>query len=177
MLAYMSPEQDQQREHVDSRSDLYALGMTFYKWLTGQLPFKGRDAVEGLHNHVTRQPAPPSQLEDGIPVVLDDIVLRLIAKNADERYLSARALEQELERCLKQWEACGKLSFEPALPALTQSCDVLIGRKRERLKLQEVVRRAKQINHGECILVAGSSGAGKSTLIKHFAADFDPNEF
>lgn len=103
-LAYMSPEQARSVERqADERSDLYALGMTFYEWLTGQLPFEAADAVEWVYCHVARQPPALSQFRGDIPPTLARLVLKLIAKNPAERYQTAHGLAADLRECLAQW--------------------------------------------------------------------------
>jgi serine/threonine protein kinase len=114
-LAYMSPEQARRVERqADERSDLYSLGMTFYEWLTGQLPFEASDAVEWVYCHVARQPPPPSQFRGDIPAPLAKLVLKLIAKNPADRYQSAQGLEADLRECLTQWRQFQDIpDFEP----------------------------------------------------------------
>src|SRR6202012_4394129 len=86
-LAYMAPEQTGRvNRSVDSRSDLYALGVPFYEMLTGQLPFTAADPMEWVHSHVARQPVPPNEQIAGLPEPLSAIVTKLLAKTAEERY-------------------------------------------------------------------------------------------
>ncbi len=114
-LAYMSPEQARRVERqADQRSDLYSLGMTFYEWLTGQLPFDATDAVEWVYSHVARQPPPLSQFRGDIPTPLATLVLKLVAKNPAERYQRATGLEADLRECLAQWRQFQDIpDFEP----------------------------------------------------------------
>jgi signal transduction histidine kinase len=103
-LAYMSPEQSRKVErHADQRSDLYSLGMTFYEWLTGRLPFEARDAMEWVYCHIARQPTALNVYRGDIPAVLSQLVFKLIAKNPDERYQSAASLLADLRTCRCQW--------------------------------------------------------------------------
>src|SRR5882762_9651386 len=86
-LAYMAPEQTgRMNRSVDSRSDLYALGVTFYEMLTGTLPFTAADPMEWVHCHIARQPMPPNERVASVPEPLAEIVMRLLAKTAEERY-------------------------------------------------------------------------------------------
>jgi signal transduction histidine kinase len=103
-LAYMSPEQARRVERqADQRSDLYALGMTFYEWLAGRLPFEALDPVEWVYCHVARQPPALSEFRGDIPQPLSQLVLKLIAKNPDDRYQSAGSLLADLRSCKCQW--------------------------------------------------------------------------
>ncbi|MFJ5298456.1 ATP-binding protein [Pseudomonas sp. NPDC088368] len=112
-LAYMSPEQSRRVErHADQRSDLYSLGMTFYEWLAGHLPFEARDAVEWVYCHVARQPPALSLYRGDIPPALSELVLKLLAKNPDDRYQSAADLLADLRSCNCQWQ---RLQDIPAL--------------------------------------------------------------
>lgn len=114
-LAFMSPEQARRVERqADERSDLYSLGMTFYEWLTGRLPFEALDAVEWVYCHVARQPPSPSQFRGDIPAPLSRLVLKLIAKNPADRYQSAQGLAADLRECLMQWREFKDIpDFEP----------------------------------------------------------------
>ena len=105
-LAYMAPEQTgRMNRSIDSRSDLYALGVTFYQMLTGVLPFVANDPMEWVHCHIARKPLAPDQQFTGIPPPLSDIVMKLLAKTAEERYQTAVGLEQDLRHCAIQWES------------------------------------------------------------------------
>src|SRR3977135_1986959 len=113
-LAYMAPEQTgRMNRSVDSRSDLYALGVTFYEMLTGTLPFTAVDPMEWVHCHIARQPVPPSQRVAEIPHPLSAIEMRLLAKTAEERYQTAAGVEADLLRCLAEREATGRIGSFP----------------------------------------------------------------
>src|SRR6516164_2712402 len=89
-LAYMAPEQTgRMNRSIDSRSDLYALGVTFYQLLTGALPFTAADPMEWVHCHLARRPVAPAERLPGLPSAVCDIVIKLLAKAAEDRYQTA----------------------------------------------------------------------------------------
>src|SRR5262249_40370550 len=90
---------------IDARSDLYALGVTLYEMLTGVLPFTAADPMEWIHCHIARKPPPPNERVSGLPVLIADIVCKLLAKNAEDRYQTAAGVEADLRRCLAAWQA------------------------------------------------------------------------
>src|SRR5438034_6304306 len=109
-LAYMAPEQTgSMNRSIDSRSDLYALGVTLYEMLTGGLPFTATDPMEWVHCHVARQPVPPATRRGGVPGVVWAVVMKLLAKTAEDRYQTAAGLEPDVRRCLAAWEAHGRI--------------------------------------------------------------------
>src|SRR5713226_3165772 len=112
-LAYMAPEQTgRMNRSIDSRSDLYSLGVTLYEMLTGSLPFTASDAMEWVHCHIARQPTPPDSSAN-IPAPLSAIIMRLLAKTVEERYQTAVGLEADLRRCLAEWESQGHIDSFP----------------------------------------------------------------
>jgi PAS domain S-box-containing protein len=169
-LAYMAPEQTgRMNRSVDSRSDLYALGVTFYEMLTGTLPFTAADPMEWVHCHIARQPAPLDEHVVGIQRPLAAIVMKLLAKTAEERYQTAAGVEADLRRCLAEWEATGRI--EPfQLGAHDVSDRLLIpeklyGREREIDALIAVFDRVVAQDTTELVLVSGYSGIGKSSVV------------
>src|SRR6202035_3881093 len=89
-LAYMSPEQTgRMNRSIDSRCDLYSLGVTLYQMLTGTLPFTASDPMDWVHCHIARKPAPPSERLENVPASVSAIVMKLLAKAAEERYQTA----------------------------------------------------------------------------------------
>jgi serine/threonine protein kinase len=109
-LAYMAPEQTgRMNRSIDSRSDLYALGVTFYQMLTGRLPFNAADPMEWVHCHIARKPVAPAERLDSVPAVISEIVMKLLAKTAEDRYQTAAGLEHDLRRSLAEWELNGRI--------------------------------------------------------------------
>jgi len=113
-LPYMSPEQTgRMNRTLDYRTDFYSLGVSFYELLTGQLPFNTTDVLELVHCHIAKQPLPLYQINSEIPKVVSDIVMKLMAKTAEERYQSAWGLKSDLEECLTQLQTHGNISDFP----------------------------------------------------------------
>ena len=168
-LAYMAPEQTgRMNRSIDSRSDLYALGVTFYEMLTGALPFAASDPMEWVHCHIARQPVAPADRR-AVPAPLSDIIMRLLAKNAEERYQTAAGLGADLRRCLSAWKAKGRLDPFP-LGADDVSDRLLIpeklyGRESEVETLLAAFDRVARRGDVELVLVSGYSGVGKSSVV------------
>jgi PAS domain S-box-containing protein len=169
-LAYMAPEQTgRMNRSVDSRSDLYALGVTFYEMLTGTLPFTAADPMEWVHCHIARQPVPPDERVAGMPGPLSAIVMKLLAKTAEDRYQTAAGLVIDLRRCLLEWEETGRIESFP-LGSQDASDRLLIperlyGREREIDALLASFDRVVADGAPELVLVSGYSGIGKSSVV------------
>jgi serine/threonine-protein kinase len=130
---YLAPEQAK-GEPVDERTDLYSVGVVFYEMLTGSLPFRGDSAVTVALKHVNEQPAEPAELVPGLPYSLNQIVLKALAKDPDQRYrnaaeftadlvsarsggpLLAAAYDPSLDRTLVQSPATGSEGTTRVLP-------------------------------------------------------------
>ncbi len=171
-LAYISPEQSgRMNRAMDYRSDFYSLGVTFYEMVTGKLPFIAADPMEIVHAHLARLPVPPIELNPRIPVVISDIILRLMAKNAEDRYQSAFGLRRDLEICWDQWQSAKLIEPFPLgahdVYARFQIPQKLYGRSQDRQPLLDAFKRTSDAAQGqvELILVTGQAGVGKSSLI------------
>jgi predicted ATPase/tRNA A-37 threonylcarbamoyl transferase component Bud32 len=194
-LAYLSPEQTGRMNRlIDYRTDFYSLGVTFYELLTGQLPFPTTDILEVVHCHLAKSPIPPYKLNAKIPKPISDIILKLMAKNVEDRYQSNWGIKADLEDCADQLETSGQINaFHLGLQDASDRFQIpqkLYGREEEIAALLESFERvaggndveierrgeendnipASPLPHvsasSEMMLVSGSSGIGKSALVK-----------
>jgi predicted ATPase/signal transduction histidine kinase len=185
-LGYISPEQTgRMNRGIDYRTDFYSLGVTFYELLTGELPFQSNDPMELVHCHIAKLPSNMNQphpnplltkervpkageVAFGIPQVLSDIVMKLMAKNAEDRYQSALGLKFDLENCLHQLKETG--SIENFEIAQRDVCDRFIipeklyGRETSVQTLLDAFERVS-LGNTELMLVGGFSGIGKTAVI------------
>lgn len=168
-LAYSSPEQTgRMNRQVDYRSDYYSLGIVFYELLSGNLPFESESVMELVHSHIAKKPLPPSRLNPAIPEVLSNIVLKLLAKNAEDRYQSLEGLLKDVERCQAAFAESGVI--EPFTLAQSDVCDrlqisqKLYGRHYEYSRLLNAFKRVAS-GGAELLLVSGYAGIGKSSLV------------
>ncbi|BAB76386.1 trifunctional serine/threonine-protein kinase/ATP-binding protein/sensor histidine kinase [Anabaena sp. FACHB-709] len=168
-LAYLSPEQTgRMNRGIDYRSDFYSLGVTFFELLTGQLPFMTIEPMELVYCHIAKQPPKASDINPKIPTILSDLISKLMAKNAEDRYQSAYGLAYDLEICHKQWQETGNItSFELATKDVSDRFlipEKLYGRQRE---VETLLAAFERVTKGttEMILVTGFSGIGKTAVV------------
>jgi predicted ATPase/signal transduction histidine kinase len=191
-LSYLSPEQTgRMNRGIDYRSDFYSLGVTFYELLTGELPFPSNEPMELVHCHIAKLPPLVHEINPEIAPILSDIVMKLMAKNAEDRYQSAFGLKYDLETCLHQLQQTGKIeSFPIGQRDVSDRFIIpekLYGREEEvktllaafervtnhqmvteRLALSVRVASRREVERSrstELMLVAGFSGIGKTAMI------------
>ena len=169
-LAYMSPEQTgRMNRGLDWRTDLYSFGVTLYELFTGRLPFESPDPLELVHAHIARLPVPPHKINPDVPPGLSGLVMKLLSKNAEDRYQSARGLESDLFHCREQMRLTGTIQPFPLakkdVPARFTIPQKLYGRESETARLMETFNR---VAHGakKIMLVTGLPGIGKTALVR-----------
>nr|WP_322715030.1 serine/threonine-protein kinase PknK [Nostoc sp. ChiSLP03a]MDZ8216324.1 serine/threonine-protein kinase PknK [Nostoc sp. ChiSLP03a] len=195
-LAYLSPEQTGRMNRLlDYRTDFYSLGVTFYELLTGQLPFSTTDVLELVHCHIAKHPIAPNEINTTIPKPVSDIILKLMAKNAENRYQSAWGIKADLEICAEQLAEIGQISsFQLGLQDASGQFQIpqkLYGRDKEVAMLlaafvrvacpesnpvaalpnnSETTSQTQQAGNPklqvEMMLVSGYAGVGKSALVQ-----------
>src|SRR6516225_2348669 len=169
-LAYMAPEQTgRMNRSIDSRSDLYAFGVTLYQMLTGALPFTASDPMEWVHCHIARKPVPPSELVESVPAAVSHVVMKLLAKTAEERYQTATGVEHDLRHCLSDWQVQRRVDVFPLgeydTPDRLLIPEKLYGRECEVGTLVTAFDRIVRDGAPELVLVSGYSGVGKSSVV------------
>ena len=168
-LAYLAPEQTgRMNRGIDYRTDFYGLGVTFYEFLSGELPFQSDDPLQLIHCHIAKHPIPPHEINPNIPSMVSAIILKLMAKNAEERYHSALGIKHDLEKCLNQYQETETISeFTLAEKDISDRFlipEKLYGREKE---VQSLLNSFERVARGssEIMLVAGFSGIGKTAVV------------
>ncbi|BAY89127.1 multi-sensor signal transduction histidine kinase [Microchaete diplosiphon NIES-3275] len=168
-LAYISPEQTgRMNRGIDYRSDFYALGVTFYELLTGILPFSSVEPMELVHSHIAKIAPDVHTINPSIPLVISEIVAKLMAKNAEDRYQSGAGLKYDLENCLAQYQKTQNIvKFSLGSRDIYEHFlipEKLYGRTSE---VETLLQAFDRVSTGttEMLLVAGCSGIGKTAVI------------
>jgi serine/threonine protein kinase len=169
-LAYISPEQTgRMNRGIDYRTDFYALGVTFYELLTGQLPFAVDEPMELIYSHIACVPVPIDRLKPEIPTAISQIVSKLMSKNPQDRYQNSLGLKYDLEICLAQLEQTDKIELftlgERDLSDRFTISDKFYGRESEITGLLNAFERISK-GQAEILMIAGTSGVGKTVLIQ-----------
>jgi predicted ATPase/tRNA A-37 threonylcarbamoyl transferase component Bud32 len=168
-LAYLSPEQTgRMNRPIDARTDFYSLGITLYELLSGTLPFPAATAMEFVHSHIARRPLPLHEVRRSVPVAVSDIVMKLLSKQAEDRYQSGRGLKADLDACIAQLKQLGQITPFPLAQhdrhGVLRIPQRLYGRSSELKTLLDCFSRVEQ-GGAELLLIAGYAGVGKSALI------------
>lgn len=167
-LLYMSPEQTGRTNRpVDHRADFYALGCILYEMLTGAPPFTSAEPMALVHAHLARTPKSPHELEPNVPPAVSRIVLKLLAKSADDRYQSARGIAADVSMCIDRLRITGRVDPFPLggqdRPTMLSNAVRLYGRDAERESLSAAVERIRRGGR-EIFAIAGGEGMGKTAL-------------
>lgn len=167
-LRYIAPEQTgRMNRPIDQTSDLYSLGVTLYELLLGYPPFQSSDPLEVVHCHIAKRPTPPHEIDASIPLAVSSIVLKLLAKDPEERYQSGHGLAADLEACLVHDCGRGLDDFELGKQDESERLRIpqkLYGREEDRRKLLRAFEQAS-VGEAQWVFVAGYSGIGKTTLV------------
>lgn len=172
-LNYISPEQTgRMNRTADYRSDFYSLGITFYEMLAGKVPFPSKDLIELIYSHVAKEPEGINKINSAIPKVVSDIILKLIAKNPEDRYKSAFGLKKDFERCLMNVENNFSKSFKLGKYDFSGQFFIpqkLYGRDKEFQILMESFDRVRE-GASELFIIWGAPGMGKSAIVHEFCS-------
>ena len=169
-LPYISPEQTgRMNRTTDHRTDFYSLGIVLYELLTNVRPFTSDDPLEIIHGHIAKTPPTPSEMEPKIPGPVSEIIMKLLSKNAEDRYQSALGLREDLEACAVQWAAhhrIGALALgQRDVPDHFVISQKLYGRDHE---VEQLLGAFDRVCEGPVamMLVSGYAGVGKTSLIQ-----------
>ncbi|MCS6813335.1 MAG: AAA family ATPase, partial [Cyanobacteria bacterium] len=168
-LVYMSPEQTgRMSRSLDYRTDFYSLGATLYELLTGAPPFTVTDPLELVHCHIAQTPIPPHLLPGSVPLMVSQIIMKLLAKNPDDRYQSGAGIQADFQTCLERWQQSGRIEpFSLGANDVVSRFQIptrLYGREVELNRLSQILDRVTRRCQPEVVLITGESGVGKTSL-------------
>ncbi len=169
-LPYISPEQTgRMNRAVDYRTDLYSLGATLYELLVGKTMFSTETVLELVHCHIAKLPHAPHEVDDQIPRVISEIVMKLLSKTPERRYQSAFGVKADLEDCLEQLRTNGRIiSFAIGQRDISGGLNIpqkLYGREQEQQRLLEGFERVASQGGREVMMISGPPGIGKTSLV------------
>lgn len=172
-LAYLSPElTGRTRRLVDYRSDYYSLGVTLYELFTGALPFNYADPLELVHAHLALEPREPRELNATLPDALSRVVLKLLAKDAEERYQSIAGIRSDLARCAQALaDGRADFAFDPGRDDAFEGFRAVESVRGREAILARLVHEfeASLRGGGRVVVVTGPAGVGKSALVSQLA--------
>lgn len=168
-LSYMAPEQTGRiARPVDSRTDIYSLGITFFELLTGELPFRGTDPLELVHAHIAKQPARCHEINPNVPVVISAIVWKAMAKAPERRYQTAQGMLADLRYARENLDENGEIPMvdlglrdRPLYLHLSQK---LYGREEAVRDLEHLFMQVGR-DEPRITIIDGDPGIGKSSVV------------
>ncbi len=171
LFLYISPEKTGRiNRKVDHRSDLYSLGIIFYEMLTEVIPFKSNDPLEVIHAHIAKEPSSFFLTNTGQPLILAEIILKLLKKNPEERYQNFFSLQYDLEKCLSQYLKDGRIDFfalsQKDIPLQAGAVLKFVGREKELEEIRNIFKTVSRNRGKALILISGEPGEGKSRLVE-----------
>lgn len=171
---YMSPEQTGKINRIiDQRSDLYSVGVTLYELFTGSLPFTGND-LEVIYGHIAKKPIPPIEINNEIPHIISDIIMKLLSKNTEDRYQTVAGLKYDLEYCLENLHKKKKINdyklAQNDISNIFQIPQKLYGRNEEIGVLKEVINNIGK-SKIRLVLISGYAGIGKTSIVQEVMND------
>jgi predicted ATPase/class 3 adenylate cyclase/GAF domain-containing protein len=179
ILPYISPEQTGRTNRaLDHRTDFYSLGITLYEILTGSRPFNSNDSLELIYAHLARLPVEPHKINHAIPKILSEIILKLLAKNAEDRYQSALGLKYDLDRVIKNWDSGLEYTFilgEKDFSGKLQIPQKLYGREPANIMLLDNLRLTHKGDR-RAVIISGESGTGKSAIVQEVRKPITENK-
>ncbi|MGG1948239.1 AAA family ATPase [Trinickia sp. NRRL B-1857] len=174
--SYLAPEVALGDAPADHKSaDLYALGVALYTLLTGELPIDAQSAAGWYHARLAIVPLHPRRRRADVPAPLAEVLLRLLAKDPNERYATAAAASGDLQRIRDSLGAPGgeaRFTADAGASAhLLSRSNRLFGRATEKALLDDALARAAATGKTEIVLISGSGGCGKSALVESLFND------
>jgi len=169
-LQYIAPEcTGRMNRSVDYRADFYSLGVTLYEICVGFLPFRSTDPLELIHQHIAQQPIPPHEINPTIPITLSTVIMKLLMKNAEDRYQTASGLKADLDSICKRLTKNEPLDTTKVgeLDDTSQFIvpEKLYGREADVGKLEHAYEKVTKNGGCSVVMVSGTSGIGKSRLV------------